>query len=520
MLISKKKQALLLRLRDPDRVSTVIPKSKLVEYDGKEYLAVKHGVDETRVLRNLGINAPSPIKHHYDWPGRYKPFFAQRETADFLSLHHRSFVFNDIGTGKTLATLWAFDYLKNAGVVNKVLVVSPLSTLERTWADEVWQHFPHLNAVVLYGSAKQRVKLLEEDADIYLINHDGLKVAGVIEALAKRPDIDLVVVDEIAQVARTFGTDRFKALNEVVNKQGNRRAWGLTGTPIPNSPTDAWAQCRLLVPANVPPYFYRFREMVMRQATQFLWVPRGNALEVVEKVMQPAIRFTRDECVDLPPCTFQERSVELTPPQAKAYRDMVNKFKAEVDAGQVTAANEAIKAQKLIQIATGCLYGEDKEILKVDALPRLNVVKEVVEEAGTKVIVFVPFVSTVHLVADFLKENGFSVECVYGEVSKRERDRIFTAFQKSSEPRIIVAQPAAMSHGLTLTAASTIIWYAPITSNDTFVQANGRITRPGQNHSQFIVLIGGTDMERRYYDRLKRKQKVQGALLEAIKQGR
>ena len=520
MLISKKKKALLLRLRDPERVITIIPKSKMVDYDGKKYVAVKHGVDETRVLRNLGISAPSPIKHHYEWPGRYKPFYAQRETADFLSMNQRAFVLNDIGSGKTLSTLWAFDYLKDAGVVKKVLVVSPLSTLERTWADEVWQHFPHLTSVVLYGSAKTRIKLLEEDADIYLINHDGLKVPGVVEALALREDIDLVVVDEIAQVARTFGTDRYKALNEVVNKQFNRRAWGLTGTPIPNNPTDAWAQCRLLVPSNVPPYFNRFREQVMRQVTRFLWVPRQSALEVVERAMQPSIRFTRDECIDLPPCLFQERAVELTAPQLKAYRDMMNKFKAEVDAGEVTAANEAIKAQKMLQIVCGALYGEDKEILKIDALPRLSVVKEVVEEAGTKIIVFVPFISTVHLVADYLKSENFTVECIYGAVPKRERDRIFTAFQKTDVPKVLVAQPAAMSHGLTLTAASTIIWYAPITSNDIFEQANGRITRPSQKQNQFVVMLGGTDVERRYYDRLKRKQKTQGALLESIKQGR
>lgn len=206
--------------------------------------------------------------------------------------------------------------------------------------------------------------------------------------------------------------------------------------------------------------------------------------------------------------------------QVKAYKEMLTKMKTEVDAGEIIAVNEAVKAQKLIQVVCGSVYGDDREILEVDAGPRLAVVNEVVEEASTKVIVFVPFVSVVKTVAEYLREAGHTVEVIYGEVPKNERDRIFTAFQRTPEPRIIVAQPAAMSHGLTLTEASTIIWYAPITSNDTFEQANGRITRPGQKHNQLIVMLEGSDIERKYYDRLQRKQKVQGALLESIRSAR
>lgn len=520
MLISTKHKIIVLKLRDPGRVTTVIPKSKVFAHKGVEYVAVKHGVDEVKVLRNLGIKAPSPIKHYYDWPGRYKPFHAQREVADFLTVNNRAFNLSSIGTGKTLGALWAYDYLRAAGVLNRVIVVSPLSTLERTWADEVWQHFPHLDTSVVYGSGEKRLKMLEQEADIYLINHDGLKVDGIVKALAHRADIDLVIVDEIAQAARNSGTGRYKALHTIINKQVPRRAWGLTGTPIPNAPTDAWAQCRLLVPERVPPYFNRFKDQVMRQVTNFLWVPRSNALDVVEDAMQPAIRFSRDECVDLPPCTYQTREIELTTPQKKAYREMLTKLKAEIDNGEVLAVNEAVKAQKLIQIACGAAYGDEREVLEVDARPRLEVVREVVEEAGTKVIVFVPFVSVVSTVAAFLTEAGYSVECIHGSVSKGERDKIFTSFQRTETPRVIVAQPAAMSHGLTLTAASTVIWYAPVTSNDVFEQANGRITRPGQLHNQLIVMLEGCDMERRYYDRLRRKQKVQGALLETIRQNR
>lgn len=440
--------------------------------------------------------------------------------STFLILRRNGCVFASGNTGKTMATLWAYDYLRSIGHVRKAIVVTPLSTLERTWADEVFNHFPHLNAVVLYGTREKRLKLLETDADLYLINHDGIKVSGFLEALAHRPDIDLVIVDEVAQVARTAGTERYTALREICNRQTPRKVWGLTGTPTPNSPTDAWAQCRLLVPHRVPPYFNKFRDQVMRQVNQFLWVPRDNSLEVVHEAMQPAIRFKRDECVDLPPCMFETREAHLTDEQKKAYRDMLTRLRIEHENGGITAVNEAVKAQKLIQVACGAVYDGDGGELLLDVGPRMDVLMEIIEQAAAKVIVFAPFVAVVGRILDHVRAEGYTAEAIHGGVSKNERDRIFTAFQKGAEPRVLVAQPAAMSHGLTLTAANTIVWFAPIASNDTFEQANARITRPGQKHSQLIVTIEGTDIERRYYQRLKNKQKVQGLLLDMVQNAR
>lgn len=520
MLLYRKKRLLVLRLKDPSRVTGVIPKSKTFQYNGKEFVAVNHGVEEVKVLRNIGIEAPSPIKYYYDWPGRFKPFKHQEHTAEFLTLNHRAFNLNDLGTGKTISTLWAYDYLRSMGLVNKVIVVTPLSTLERTWADEIFQHFPHLTCSVMYGSRDKRLKMLNIDADIYLINHDGLKVAGMVEAINKRDDIDLVIVDEIAQVARTAGTDRYKALQKIINKgEFPRKAWGLSGLPIPNGPMDAWAQCRLLVPERVPNYANRFKDSVMRQVSQYVWIPRLNALEIVQEAMQPAIRYHRDECIDLPPCIYETRTVEMTPPQKVAYKEMLTKLTAQIESGQVTAVNEAVKAQKLIQIACGVVYGNDGESLVLDSQPRLDVVRETIEESSTKVIVFVPFVAVVEQVTEYLRKF-FTVECIHRNVSKPERDRIFLDFQKTANPKVLVASPGTMSHGLTLTEASTIIWFGPIASNDIFEQANGRITRPGQKQSQLIMMIEGSDVERKYYSRLKDKQKVQGTLLELVKQDR
>ena len=518
MLIHRQKKAIILRLQHPEVVTTVIPTAKSFIYKGKEFVAVRHGVDEVRVLRNIGIYAPSPMEYYYDWPGHFDPFAHQIDTAGFLSLEDRAYVLNGMGTGKTLSTLWAYDYLRTSGLAHRALVITPLSTLETTWGSEIFTHLPHLEYVVLHGSRERRLELLKNDADIYLINHDGIKVKGFVEALKERSDIDLVIIDEIAQVARHAGTDRFRAMTTILNKQVPRKGWGLTGTPMPNSPTDVWAQSRLLTPGKVPPYFNRFKDMVMRQVTQFVWVPRDNALDIVHEALQPSIRYSLDECIDLPPCVFETRSVDLTPQQHVAYKDMLSRLKAESeqDGGQLVAVNESVKAQNLIQIACGVGYGTNKEEVLFDAGHRMEIIRELVEEAGTKVIVFVPFVAVIHHLAKFLTSHGISVECIYGDVSKTARDHIFHRFKKEADPKVIVAQPSAMSHGLNLTEASTIIWYAPITNNDTFEQANARIVRPGQQRTQLVVMIEGTEIERRYYKRLKEKQRVQGLLLELV----
>ena len=456
---------------------------------------------------------------HYDWPkvsGKHSPFSAQLDTASFLSMNSRAFCLNGMGTGKTNSALWAYDYLRRTKTVNKVLVVCPLSTMERTWADSAFQTFPHLDCVVLHGTRERRNKLLAQDVDIYVINIDGLST--IKDALAKRPDIDLIVVDELA-LARNSGTDRWKILNTICNKQAPRRVWGMTGSPTPNAPTDAWAQCKLVTPDNptLPKYFSAFRDRVMRQITPFKWAARQDANEAVYQMMQPAIRFSLDDCVDLPEQTFITRDVALTPEQNKAYKDMLNKLSTEYAGGQILAVNEAVKANKLIQIACGVAYGTDGEHVIIPSKPRMDVLKEVIEESEGKVIVFVPLTGALESVASELRKD-FTVETVHGGTSKTDRDRIFNEFQRGLDPRVLVANASTMSHGLTLTAATTIVWYAPVHSNETYEQACARVRRPGQTRTTVIVHIAGTDVERRVYKRLQDKQSMQGVLLDMMKE--
>lgn len=541
MLIHKQKKAVVLKLKNPSRVTTVIPTAVLVDHHGQQLVAVPHRPDETRVLRNLGFDVPDPMPIHYGWPkvsGRHDPFEAQRETANFLAMHSRAYCLNDMGTGKTNAALWAYDYLRRTKQVKKLLVVCPLSTMERTWADAVFSTFPDLDAVVLYGSRERRQKLLRQEAHIYIINIDGLST--IKEDLAKRPDIDLIVIDELA-LARNSNTDRWRFLNTICNKQAARRVWGMTGSPTPNAPTDAWAQCRLVTPdaQGVPKYFGAFRDRVMRQLTPFKWIARGEANDIVRQAMQPSIRYSLDDCVDLPEQTFLTRDVEMTPEQTKAYKDMLGKLATEYAGGQILAVNEAVKANKLIQIACGVAYGTNGEQVVIPAKPRIEALKELIEGSAGKVIVFVPLTGALESVAQevalmyatqaelvaYKLEGSASqlglppeVAVVHGETSKSDRDRIFGDFQRQAYPRVIVANAQTMSHGLTLTAATTVVWYAPVHSNEVYEQACARVRRPGQTRTTVIAHIAGSDVERRVYKRLKDKQSMQGILLELMKE--
>jgi SNF2 family DNA or RNA helicase len=514
MLISRKKQAVVLNLRHPERVTTVIPSAKVFEFRGQRLVAVPHRHDETKVLKNLGFDVPHPIRLHYPWPGRYTPFESQKITAEFMAENPLMFCTSSMGTGKTLSALWTYDYLRQHGVVNKVLILAPLSTLERTWADLIWQNFPDMQFAVLHGSREKRLKLLaNNDFNAYIINHDGLPI--IVNELAKRPDINMVVVDEGA-VYRNAGTRRWKTLNLMINKQkiGRRVVW-MTGTPTPNDPTDAWAQCRIIAPQNVPQYFGRFRDMVMRQVSQFKWVARDDAMEVVRRAMQPAIRFTLEECVDLPEHVFITRQVEMTAEQKKAYSDMLSSLRAQSLNGEIMAVNEAVKASKLCQIACGVAYAQDGSEVYIPAPNRIEEVVDVCTQSEGKVLVFVPFTGALNYVATELSKH-FSVSVVNGGTKKSDRDQIFGSFQKDRDPHVIVAQPGTMSHGLTLTAATTIIWYAPINSNEIYEQACARTRRPGQKRTTVVVHISGSDIERRMYTRLKNKQKMQGILLDLL----
>lgn len=513
MLVVEKAKALALKLNNPNRVLDSIFTAKMLNVHGMDIVIAPHRIDEVKVLRNLGIKAPSPILHYYNWPGQFTPFDHQKETAAFLTLNHSGLVLNEIGTGKTQSALWAADYLIKTKNIKKVLILSPLSTLERVWADAIFTGFVHRKFVVLHGTAEKRLKLLRTEADFYIINHDGFaiikdKCHGMF---------DLVIVDEAA-VLRNPSTQRFKIFRKWATNNIATRLWLMTGTPTPNDPTDAWALAKLVGSPFCTKTYTAFREQVMMKIGQWKFVPRPESVEIVKHILQPAVRYTRDECFDLPETIIQTRQVDLTAEQKKHYNQMLKHFVTEAASeGTITAVNEAVKIQKLVQIACGVAYGDDGQNILIDCSPRINLVKEVIEEAGEKVILFVPLTGTLHMLEKELSKH-WDVAVVNGEVSSTQRNKIFHDFQHQKSPHVLIAHPGTMAHGLTLTSASTIIWYGPINSNETYVQANGRIERIGKRNVSNVIHIEATDLEHKMYERLRNKQKLQGLLLDLIQQ--
>jgi SNF2 family DNA or RNA helicase len=488
-------------------VLNLLPHAKAFEVQGQKLMAVPHAVETSRLLYNLGIHTPSPIEHYYDWAGG-TPFASQKTTAAMLSVHHRAYVLSEMGVGKTRAALYAADYLLRELKVQKVLITAPLSTLVSVWENEIFENFPHIQATVVHGSKQKRLKLLAVPSDVYIINHDGIKVLQA--ELMRRPDIDCVIIDELA-VYRNARSGRWKALNPLIRRA--KYAWGLTGSPTPNEPTDAYGQVKLLTPEAVPFSFKGFQQQTMRQITSFKWLPRPEANDIVKGVMQPSVRFTRAQCFDLPPVTYSTRTVEMDPRAGQAYKKMMSELAIQVQSEEVKAANEGVKLSKLLQITSGFVYDQEGKAHYIGGLNRVRQVFEIIEQTDDKVIVFAAFRFQVELLGRALGKR-YSVATIHGGTPKSDRDAAFTGFQKGLSPRILVAHPATMAHGLTLTAASTIIWFSPITSLEIYEQANARITRAGQSKHAHIIHITSAPVETRVYNRLRNKSKMQGALLE------
>ena len=435
---------------------------------------------------------------------------------------HHNFVANGIvvhNSGKTAAALWATDFLMRHGEVKKTLIVAPLSTLDRVWAQEIFHVLPHRRAHILHGSRDKRLALLKDGkADFYIINHDGIEI--IADALAKRPDINHIIVDELAGYYRNSRTKRFRTMFQLLNRQGiPRSAWGLTGTPTPNAPTDCFGQIRLLTPERYTHSFKALQNELMTQVSQFKWVPKHGAEKRVNELMQPSIRYALEDCIDLPPTIYQERECPLSPQQAKHYKEMEKQCFTEIAGQPVSAVNAGVLISKLLQASVCGMYDGTGNMVDLDFSPRLAVLKEVIEECNEKIIIFVPFTMALNRFYDALK-NDWTVEVVDGSVTSTKRNRIFRSFQEDVDPRIILAHPGTMAHGLTLTAATTIVWASPTTSTETFLQANARISRPGQIHTAHIVMLWGSKVECRLYQTLKDRRKLQELVLELAREKR
>jgi SNF2 family DNA or RNA helicase len=514
MLVHQPTQSLLLRHPDPMSIRELLPNSKTLDHPDYN-LAVHHTLEAAKVLRNIGVEAPAPIRFQYRWPGKFKPFAHQVVMSEFLTLHRRAFNLSEMGTMKTNAALWAADWLMETGRVTKALILSPLSTLERVWQTDIFDTLMHRSCAIAHGTRAKRDAALAADVDFYIMNHDGLGIAEIVDAIYKRPDINLVIVDE-ASMFRNPGTRKYKALAKLCTRH-DIRLWLLTGTPCPNDPTDAWALAKLVSPDRVPKYAGTFKRETMMQITQFKWVARADAYTRAFNAMQPAVRFKKADCIDLPPVTVQDRQCDLTPEQKKAFKELQTTMVAEAKAGkQITAVNAADQVGKLRQILCGAIKVGDDAYQSFDHKPRLDVLLETIEEASAKVLVVAPFKGIVRALEPELSKH-YSVGVLNGDVSPSMRSHIINEFKTGPDPHILLCHPKVMSHGLNLTEADTLIFYAPIYSNDEYQQVLERFNRAGQKNKMTVVRMAAHPVEWAIYQLLANRQSTQNSILDLYK---
>ena len=493
-----------------------IQKSEVLQYrDNLAEMLVYWGVPEMTKLHqivNFKETLPSPIKRDYNYPGLYRPFDHQRVTAEFLSVHQRAFCFNEAGTGKTSSVIWATDYLMSLGEVKRALVVCPLSIMFSAWQTDVLNTAMHRSVAVAHGDSKKRAKIINGGYEFVIINYDGVKI---VSDEIKNGGFDLIIIDE-ANAYKTPSTSRWKTLAKLLKPE--TRLWMMTGTPASQSPVDAYGLAKLVCPQNVPKFSMAWRDKVMQQITRFKWIPRPNARHEVFKVLQPAIRFAKDECLDLPDVMYQTRDIPLTPQVQKYYKQLKEQMMIEAAGTQVSAVNAAAGLNKLLQISGGAVYTDKHEVIEFDVSPRLNALMEVIEETDNKIIIFVPYRHTIELLSRYLTEHNINNQVIQGSVSATARASIINQFQSMDDPRVLVIQPQAASHGVTLTRADTVVFWSPVMSVETYLQCIARMDRVGQVNKMTVVHLQGSEVERKMYKMLQGKVDLHTKLVDLYRE--
>lgn len=456
------------------------------------------------------------VLDNYDWPRPHhieKPLDAQVATVAKLTTHARYFVLNEIGTGKTFAALWAFDILRKYNVRRRVLIVAPLATLENAWKPSLVHIQPDVSRTVqLYDTtAAKRRQRLASNWEIALINPDGLHIIAD-DPMAQ--GLDLILVDE-STAFKTWRSRRTKALRRL--NETAKGLWLMSGDPRPESPTDLWAQVKLLDPARVPALMMTWRDRTMMQVSKFRWLPKESAIDTMAKALDGiSVRFTRDECMDLPPTHFVDMAVDATPEYKRFIKD-VKQGVVEMGDVEVVARNAASVLSKVVQAGAGAVKGEAGAVVEIDCAPRLAALDSLIAESSHPVIVYAVHRAALDRLAAHLHAEGIPFVRVDGDVGPRQRQEAFESIQ-TRQAKVLIAQPDAMAHGITLTEASVIVWWSLPFKRDTYNQANGRITRLGQRNAQLIVNLLGGHVERRILDMLRGKEASSGALLAIVQE--
>ena len=458
---------------------------------------------------------PTPFRSHYKWPGNFTPMAHQISAAEHMVYRRNALCWADIGTGKTYLTIGAMDYVMRNHGVKKVLILCPKSTLRAVWQREIFAHITQRRTVVIYGSAAKKKELLASDFEVCVMNHDAIRN---LKEEVSSIDWDLIIVDEHTAF-KNWTAARTKVIRAMV-KSDKVRLWQLSGEPMPQGPMDMYSPGKMACPDTFPRSKGRYRDMVETQITEFKWIPKEDCVDTIHKMLGNSVfRVSRDECLDLPPTTYETIDVDPSPEQKRIEKQLKKEAVAEVQDGVIVAANEGVHMMRLLQCAAGSvekvLDDDSKEYVALECKNKLDALDNVLETTTGPVIIFSPWTGALNMLQAHLEEKGIDHHTVSGKTSDGARLKAFDAIQDGTT-KVLLANPRTMAHGITLTTSNTIVWWGLPYSNEVYGQANGRITRKGQARNTYIVHLVTMDVERKVYAALRGHSKLQGLLLDLV----
>lgn len=453
-------------------------------------IAFEGTLSALRSQRQTGVRMEDIDYFRDHFKGQFLPYRHQLVTFQYIDLLEQCAIFNEMGTGKTASVIWDIDWRLIQKRIYSALIVAPNNILHN-WKKEVSIHAPHLKVHILQGTRNERLDKLDDFAHIYVINYEGLAVLG--DELKHK--FQMVVLDEAHKI-KDPGAKQTKVVLGLLSDVTFKVA--MTGTPIGNNLIDLHQLMTWIDPFMFEP-FYIFRAHLFYSAG-FKWYPNrmnpslgGISTErfMQDKVYTRAVRYRKDECLDLPPKTYITRSCVLDATQAIAYRQMLKVFMSEMEEGIITAKNVLSKMIKLSEITSGFIRDSEGRDHVFSKCAKLDLLGDILEEIGSeaKVVIWARYVSDIKRIGKML---GSKAVLLYGATSKGGKAlEIVDKFQ-ASDPRdlqYIVGNPAVGGLGLNMTAASYAIYYSNDYSWIKRSQSEDRIHRMGsEKHHQITIM--------------------------------
>ena len=442
---------------------------------------------------------------------QYRPHEYQNYATNFILEHPIAAVLLEMGLGKSVITLTAiYELMLNRFEVNKVLVIAPLRVARDTWPSEIdkWEHLKGLTYSVVIGTEAERLRALRTPAHVYLINRENID--WLITKSGTPFDFDMVVIDELSSF-KSYSAKRFKSLLKV--RPRVKRIVGLTGTPSGNGLMDLWAEFRVLdMGERLGRYIthYRNRFFVPDKRNQqmvFSYKPiPGAEDEIYRRISDITISMKSGDYLKMPECVINEVPVTLSDEEWSIYDDFREDMVVALKDDEIDAVNAASLSGKLLQMANGAVYNEEKEVVHIHDR-KLDALEDLIEGAnGKPVLIAYWFNHDLERI-----KNRFAIREIKN--SKDIRD------WNNGEIPVAVIHPASAGHGLNIQfGGSTIIWFGLTWSLELYQQTNARLWRQGQNNTVIIHhIIAKSTIDEDVMKALRKKEKVQSALIDSVK---